>query len=239
MIMARKGENKKSKALSAPTSVHISRKENVWTVRTKAGPHTKDTSVALGLVVRNYAHIAETLKEAKAILALGKVKVNGIVRADHQLAIGLFDVIEIPEMKKQYRVILDVNGRLVLKESAKALTAKLARVEHKAMTPQGVQVTTNDGRTYLGVKAQVGDTLKLKLPANTVEKVLSLKEGARIYILRGAHIAETAKVTGIVAGTQKKEALVKFEKAGKEYETIVANAFVIGEKDMELDDLKE
>ena len=63
--MSRKGENKKSKAISAPKAIHINRKDNFWSVKAKAGPHTKETAMPLALVIRDFAKVVSTLKEAK------------------------------------------------------------------------------------------------------------------------------------------------------------------------------
>ncbi|VVB76361.1 30S ribosomal protein S4e [uncultured archaeon] len=226
--MSRKGENKKAKAISMPRAVHINRKGNFWAVKTKAGPHNKETSVSLGLVLRDYIGVAAVMKEAKHILNHGEVKVNGVVRADHQFPVGLFDTVAIEKQKLFYRVLLDDKGRLVIKQNEKDLKEKVIKVVKKVMTSKGIQATTNDGRTFMGLKANVGDSVKLALPEGKAGEVIEFKEGALAYITKGAHCSELAVVKQIVAASAKKEKLVKLAEGKEEFETIADNVFIIG-----------
>ena len=235
--MSRKGENKKTKTISMPKAVNTSRKETSWTVNTKAGPHTKETSVALGIVIRNYAAIVSTMKEAKKILNNGEVKVNGIVRKEHQFPIGLFDVISMVKQKLFYRMVFDTKGRLVLKAIDVDAKEKLSKVTGKVMTSKGIQITTDDARTYFGIKANVGDSLKVTLPEGKVVEVLEFKEGAAAYITKGAHSSEVAKISEIVQGTEKKEKLVKLVGGKDSFETIAQNIHVVGKDKTEVEAL--
>jgi small subunit ribosomal protein S4e len=236
--MSRKGENKKSKAISAPKAVHINRKDNFWSIRTKAGPHTKETSMPLGLVIRDFAKVVSTLKEAKHALQKGEVKVNGKVRRDHQLPVGLFDVVSIEKQKVFLRVVYDAKGRLTVKLSDKDLKEKVSRVVKKVMNSKGVQITTNDGRTFLGIKANVGDSVKLKLPEGKAESVLEYKAGAVAYVTKGAHSAQIATIKEIVEGTARRAQLVKLVSGKTEFETVAENVFVIGKTKSELEDMQ-
>jgi len=236
--MSRKGENKKSKAISAPKAVHINRKDNFWSIRTKAGPHTSETAMPLGLVIRDFAKVASTLKEAKHALQKGEVKVNGVVRKAHQLPVGLFDVVSIEKQKVFLRVIYDAKGRLTVKVSDKDLKEKVSRIAKKMMTSKGLQFTTDDGRTFIGLKANVGDSVKLKLPEGKVESVLEYKAGAIAYVTKGAHSSEIATIKEIISGTARRAELVKLTSGKIEFETVAENVFVIGKTKSELEDLE-
>ena len=235
--MSRKGQNKKTKTISMPKAVNTSRKETAWTVNTKAGPHTKETAVALGIVIRNYTGIVATMKEAKKILNCGEVRVNGVVRKEHQFAVGLFDVVTMAKQKLFFRMVYDTKGRLVLKAIENEAKEKLSKVTRKVMSAKGVQITTDDARTFIGLKANVGDSLKLALPSGKVTEVVAFKEGAMAYITKGAHCAETAKIVGIVEGTEKKEKLVKMEKGKETFETIAKNIHIVGKDKNEVEAL--
>lgn len=235
--MSRKGQNKKTKTISMPKAVNTSRKETAWTVTTKAGPHTKETSVALGIVIRNYTGIVNTMKEAKKILNNGEVKVNGVVRKEHQFPIGLFDVVTMAKQKMFFRMVFDAKGRLVLKAIEAESKMKLSKVTRKVMTSKGVQVTTDDARTFIGVKANVGDSLKVSLPEGKVTEVIPFKEGSLAYITKGAHSSETAKIVAIISGTEKKEELVKMEKGKETFETTAKNVHIVGKDKNEIEAL--
>jgi small subunit ribosomal protein S4e len=226
--MSSKGENKKAKAVSAPKSVRIHRKEGFWTIRTKAGPHNKSASIALGIILRDFAGITSTLKETKHVLQKGEVKVNGVVRKNHQFPAGLFDVVAVEKQKLFFRVMLDSKGRLIANPLEKESKEKISKVINKTMTSKGVQLTTNDGRTYYGVKANIGDSLKIGMPQGKIEEVLEFKEGALAYITKGAHCSSTATIKAIVPGTARKDKLVKFTIGKQELETVAGSIFVIG-----------
>jgi small subunit ribosomal protein S4e len=235
--MSRKGENKKTKTISMSKVVNTSRKETAWTVNTRAGPHTKETSVALGIVIRNYAGIVATMKEAKKILNNSEVKVNGIIRKEHQFPIGLFDVVTMAKQKLFFRMVFDTKGRLVLKAIDAEAKDKLSKVTGKVMTAKGIQITTDDARTFLGVKANVGDSLKVALPKGNVVEVIAFSEGAQAYITKGAHCAQVAKIVEIVQGTEKKEKLVKLASGKDVFETIAKNIHIVGKDKVEVEAL--
>lgn len=239
--MSTKGESKTRKAMSAPKIARIPRKENFWTIRVKAGPYKKESAVALGIVLRDFAKLGGTLKETKKIINAGMLKVNGVPRKDHQFPVGIFDIISIEGQKLFYRMVIDSKGRLVVSEMKKPSNEKLCKVEGKKVTRQGIIISTNDGRALKNVKAGIGDTIKLSVPGNKVEKVFEMKEGSLAYLTSGKHAGEKAKIIGIVSGTAARKKLVKMQlmnEEEKEFETTAEKVFVIGGKAAELEELK-
>lgn len=234
-FMSKKGQDKRTKTINMSRVVNTSRKETAWTVTPKPGPHTKETSVALGIVVRNYIKLGKTMSEAKKILSSGEVKINGIVRKEHQFSVGLFDVISVPKQKLFYRMVFDDKGRLIINSVENEPKDKISKVTRKVMTKKGVQLTTNDSRTYVGIKANVGDSLKLSLPEGKVLEVLEFKEGNLAYITKGAHSSQTAKIIAVIKGTGRKEELVKLQKGKEEFETIAKNVYIIGKNKPEVE----
>ncbi len=235
--MAKKGEAKKLKALNAPKTVKISRKENTWTVRTGKGPHKKNDSVALLIVLRDLIKLGDNLKEIKKILNANNVKVNEKVVKDYSLAIGLFDVITIEKQKLAYIALFDKKRRIVLKQIEKPLKQKIVKVVGRTVTKKGLQIATNDGRIIKNDKAKIGDSLKVNLPKYGVEKILELKKGSIVYLTKGAHCASTGKITEIILGSVSKEKLVRVEINKKEYETVERNVIVIGEDKSEINEI--
>ena len=151
--MSKKGGQLKTKALTAPKAVRIKRKENVWTVRTQPGAHKRVDSVALGVLLRDIAKLAESISEVKRILNNGEVKVNGVIRKDYRFSVGLFDVVEIEKQKLCFRVLFDTKRRIIIKEMKKPSKEKLCKVSYKRMTKKGVMLTTNDGKIFMNDKA--------------------------------------------------------------------------------------
>jgi small subunit ribosomal protein S4e len=237
--MTNKGENKKAKAISVPRVMQINRKQNFWTIRTSAGPHSKQNSIPIGIIVRDFIKIVKTLKEAKHLLNNGEVKINGVIRRKHQFPVGLFDVVSIPKQKLFYRVMLDLKERLVIVPLQEEGKEKISKVKRKVMTGKGIQITTDDARTYFGIKANVGDSLKISLPAGKVEEVLEFKEGMTGYLTKGAHCSKIAKIKQIVKATQRRDTLAKLKTGREEFETTAENVFVVGKDKPVLEGLKE
>ncbi len=120
------------KRLNAPRVLSIKRKVKKWTVRSSPGPHPLKKSISLGIIIRDYLGLADSLKETKEILTNGEVVVDGVVRKDHKFPCGLMDVISIPNLKKDFRVIFDRRGKLTLVPiTAKDADWKLCRIENK------------------------------------------------------------------------------------------------------------
>ncbi len=236
--MTSKGENKRAKSRSMPKQIPVSKKEHYWTIRARSGPHNKATSMPLGLVLRNFVQVASTLKEIKKILNNGQVKVNGVVRKSHQFPAGLFDVIAIDAQKLYYRIILDKKERLFLKQIEKESKEKVVKVNAKKMTKKGVQLTTNDGKNYFKVNANVGDSLRVSLPEGKVLEVIELGKGSIAYITKGANCSKTAVVEEVVEGTARRRKLVKFTIGKENFETVVENIFLIGKGKTKLEDLE-
>lgn len=229
--MSTKGQSRQTKARSMPKQINVSKKETYWVITTKAGPHAKKAAMPLGLIVRNFAKIATTLRETKTLMHKGEIKVNGVVRKSHQFPVGLFDTVTVEKQKLNFRVLLDSKERIVLKELDKESKEKVSKVTSKIMTSKGIQITTNDGRTYLGVKADVEDSVKLKLPEGKVEEVIPFAQGSVAYVTKGAHCAQTATVKEIIEGNARRRRLVKLSNGKEEFETIAENVFIIGKKE--------
>lgn len=236
--MGKKGGNKKTKALYAPKTVNIKRKEAVWTVHTRAGAHKRKESVALGIVLRDLVKIAQSMKEVKTILLAKNVKVNGKLIFDPRSGVGLFDTIDIEAQKLFFRIVLDSKGRFFAKSIDKKSNEKVAKVAFKKMTAKGIQITTGDGRVLFSKEANVDDSVKISLPEGKVTEVLPLAKGAVVFITKGEHCSEIATVNEIVPGTVKRSKLVKLTSAKKEFETIPENMIVIGKGKSALADIQ-
>src|SRR4030042_268158 len=126
--------SKHLKRLNAPRTLKLHRKERKWTIRAMPGPHKLDKSIPLGLAVRDYLNLCDTYKEAKRIISNGEILVDGVKRKDIKFPCGLMDVISIPKLKKDYRLLYDRRGKLTLTEiSSENAEWKLCRIENKTI----------------------------------------------------------------------------------------------------------
>lgn len=232
--MALKGEDKTQKLLSAPKSMGFRRKEKIWVVRQMPGPHKRNASIPISVIVRDLLGYAETLKEAKKIINGNKVAVNGAFVRDHKFPVGLFDLIDFPELKERYLVLVDGKGRTKLKKiTFEKNVAKLCKILSKKTVKKGkTQLTTHDGRNILVDKTdlRVGDSVKLVLPGQKIIEQLALKKNCLVYVTAGKHIGKTAEVVELIPGTMTRSSLVSLKEGENEFQTLSGYIFVIGEK---------
>src|SRR3989344_9492405 len=107
--------------------------------------------------------------------------------------VGLFDVLSVPKLKKQYRMLLDKKGRLTLREiNTKEAALKLVKVVGKNALKGGkIQFNLHDGRNIVSdAKAKVGDTFLVALPKAIVTKIFPAKKGAKVFLIKGKHAGD-------------------------------------------------
>jgi small subunit ribosomal protein S4e len=148
--LGRKGESGHLKRKPAPKMWPIHRKEAVWTVMPKPGPHSISRSLPLALIVRDMLGFAKTAKEAKNIISQGQIMVDGKVRRDERFLVGLMDVVSIPDAKKSYRALPSGKGLLLHPINADEAAFKLCRIEDKTVVKGGnMHLNLHDGSSSL------------------------------------------------------------------------------------------
>jgi len=241
--LGKKGGKKHLKRKPAPKSWSIHRKEAIWTVKPKSGPHLLSRCIPLALVVRDILKFAKTRKEAKTIVSQGKIKVNGKVQREELFPIGLMDVISIPDSEKMYRVFPSEKGLILHPIGTDEAGFKLCRIEDKTVVRGGhVQLNLHDGRSIL---IRVNDpkkpeediyqtlgTLKLSIPEQEFMGHMKLTVGASAIIIEGKNVGKYGKITAIEekTGQKRRDLLVTIEdKNGSRFQTTLNFIFVLGE----------
>lgn len=229
--MAKKGGSKVTKVYKASKVFKPKRRKPAFVTSVRPGPHPKDRSVALSVVIRDMLNLARTAREARVILREGRVKVDGKVVKDPRRGIGFMDVISIPAINKHYRVVYDETRRLTLRETNEP-DFKLCRIQNKTMTKKGLQLNLHDGRNILVDKDEykTGDTIKIAIPSQKILEHYPMKEGSIVYVFGGKHAGEVGNVVEILPGTLTREPLVTLKSGDKEFQTSKEYAFVIGTK---------
>lgn len=218
------------KRISAPKTYKIPKKAGKWVVRTSPGPHNKE-AISLALVVRDLLQYADTLREARKIISAAEILVDGVVRRDYRFPVGLFDVITIPKLEKNYRVIFDEKGRYVLREIADS-DKKLYKIVKKTVVNGGrIQLNLFDGTNVLATNDfKTKDSVLLKIPEKRILDHLKFEEGALIMIIGGTHAGEIGRVKGYKVVKGSGANLVTIETSIGEITTIEDYVFVIGKK---------
>ena len=190
------------KRLNAPRTLRLHRKEKTWTIRPLPGPHQVTQSISLGVLVRDYLQLCDTRREARQILSLGNILVDGIIRKDLKFPVGLMDVIAIPKEKKYFRLVFDKRGKLtIVPISSSDAEWKLRRIENKStLKGNKTQLNLHDGTNILmkdDTSYNVGDVLKMKLKDHSVSDVFPRKKGTISFIIGGSHTGEMATLNEI------------------------------------------
>jgi len=223
--------SKHMKRLNTPRTMQIPRKERKWTVRGSPGPHSLQTSIPLTIIIRDYLQMCDTYREAKTIIANGEILVDSRPRKNHKYPCGFMDIVSIPKMKKDYRILFDQRGKLTLVPiSSKDAAFKLFRVENKShIKGKKTQLTFHDGGTMLVDKDEyaTGDVLNVTLKDKKITEVYPFKKGTVAMIVGGSHVGQTANIDDIavVASSRPNLAMMK---ADHDFSTITQYVFPIG-----------
>jgi small subunit ribosomal protein S4e len=241
--MARRGQKKHLKRLPAPRHWPIKRKVAKFTTRVIPGPHPKEHCLTLAVLLREVLGYAENMREVKAILSNGDIRVDGEIRKDDRFPVGIMDVVEITSSGERFRLLPKQRGGLKLvsidDDEAKF---KLCRIETKTMVKGGkVQLGLHDGRTLLlpdGEKPsdyQTLDTLKVGIPTQKLMKTINLDKGALAVVSRGKNVGIEGKVIEIEKRLGTHASTVTLQDSdGNKVQTALEYVFVVGKSKSEV-----
>jgi len=223
--------SKHLKRLNAPKSLRLHRKERKWTVKPSPGPHPIQNAIPLGLVARDYLSLCDTLREAKRVIANGEILVDMVKRKDYKFSCGFMDVVSIPKLKKQYRILFDQAGKLTFVPISPEETEwKLCRIEGKTIVKgKQTQLNLHDGKNKLVKKDEykTGDVLKLSLKDKKISDVYPLAKGSISMIIGGNHIGQMADIQELEITPSSKSNIAKV-KGTNEFSTHQEYVFPIG-----------
>lgn len=191
------------KRLAAPKALPLhDKKETTWLLRTNPGPHPKNKSIPLLVLIRDVMGLAPTMGEVRRILAERLVLVDGVIRTQERFAVGLMDVVSFPKADKNYRIIVDSKGRLIPVEISKSeLSTKIGKVIGKTTIKGGkLRVGLHDGRNIVSDNnVHVGDSLIVGIPKTELKKHLKLQSHARCLITEGKHSGKIVSLKEIIS----------------------------------------
>jgi small subunit ribosomal protein S4e len=241
--MARRGQRKHLKRLPAPRHWPIKRKEAKFTTRVIPGPHPKEHCLTLAVILREVLGYAENMREVKAILSSGQVRVDGVIRKDGRFPVGLMDVLEIATSEERFRLLPKIRGGLKLISIGDAEAKyKLCRIETKTVVKGGkVQLGLHDGRTLLLPEGEKSadyhtlDTLKVGIPKQKLMKTINLANGAYAVVSRGKNVGIEGKIVEIEKrhGTHASTVTLQ-DPDGNKFQTALEYVFVVGKTKSEV-----
>lgn len=214
--------------LAMPKSWKIKKKGIKYVTRPIPGPHSIKLGMPLNLIFINMLNYAKTNKEVKNILNNQEILVDGTRRKEPRFIAGLMDVISIPKIKENFRIILNKKGYLSLKKiDDKEAKIKVCKIIGKKAVKKRIQLNLYDGKNILVDKDEykVGDSVVIELPSKKIVDHLKFEKGNSIFLTAG-------KSVGIVGKLQEiQEAKIVFKTSSeKENITLKKYAFVVGKE---------
>jgi len=233
IFMSGHGMNRHLKRLAKSKAVPIPAKGRVYLKKPCAGAHAAAQSIGLSTLLTSVLKIADNNLQAKRLLSAGEILVDGRPVKDEAFGVGIMDVISIPKMKKNFRVVA-LKGilRLLDISDAEALQ-KYCRVMNKTAVGKGkIQLNLHDGRCLLSSDSSIstGDSLKLSVPSQKIESVIKLVPGATCYVFRGRHSGMLAKLKEVIIrpGSKPADAVLTYE--GGEFITLENYLFAVDDQ---------
>ncbi|ODS42739.1 MAG: hypothetical protein MSIBF_05435 [Candidatus Altiarchaeales archaeon IMC4] len=207
-------------------------KAKKWVVTPNPGPHPKDNTIPILLLVRDLLGYADNTREAVHIISRGQIIVDGKPRKDPKYGVGLMDVIEIPKAKKCFRVMPSKAGLKLKDINKKEAGFKLCKILNKSVISGGmVQFNLHDGSNVLGENDyKTGETLILGVPGRKIAGSIKFDKGNIAIVVKGRHSGVTGQVTDIVDSTATRRSITSLG----EIQTLTDYVFMIGEKKPEI-----
>lgn len=215
------------KRLAAPKTWHIRRKGAKFVTKPMPGPHSLQNGISLNALLKEMLGYAASTNEAKKILKLNEVKIDGKSRKDFRFPVGIFDTIEFTGADECFRVVLNKKGKMgMIKIKKEEASLKPSKIIGKTMVKGKLQLNLYDGKNILVDKNtyKIGDSLILKLPEQKISKHLKLDKKSIICLIGGTHIGEIGNVDDII-----KDKIIYRDPHNNLIETSKQYAFVVGD----------
>jgi small subunit ribosomal protein S4e len=182
------------KRIAAPKWWPIERKTKKFVIKPR-GPYLKESSLPLLVLVRDVLKIAENEKEASGIIKKGEILIDGRKRKDPKFGVGLFNVIDIPSLKKTYRAI-PKKGLSFIEIPEKEAKLKICKiVNKKSLKGNKMQVNLNDGRNIItNEKYSTQDSLLIEVPEQKILDCIKFAENSTCIIFKGKNAGKIGKI---------------------------------------------
>ena len=211
-----------------------SKAEKEWPIPRKGttyialSSHAQKTGMSVLMILRDLLKIAKTRKEARYLTLGGDIKINGKVRKSENFPVQFYDVITLDKIKKSYRLNI-VHKKFKLEEvSATEANSKIVKIIGKiTLDKKTTQINLEDGTNLIYDKPfNVNDSVILNLKSGGIDKILPLKEGAKVEITSGKHAGEKGTLKEIILLERTKRYQIKL--SGGEVGLPIQTIFVIG-----------
>ncbi|MEM4336734.1 MAG: 30S ribosomal protein S4e [Candidatus Woesearchaeota archaeon] len=209
------------KRIAAPHSWKIKRKKHIWVIRAK-GPHKLENSIPLAVLLRDILKHAKTMKEVKDIINNKVILVNGKRRKDPHFGIGIMDIVEIPEVKEKYIILIDKLGKIIALKTN--LNSRISKIINKKRIGKRTQLNLFGGENFIVEKDNYKTGDSVIIDNKKIKEHLKFEEGANCFLTGGSHKGEFGNVSKI----EKDSVFVKIDNS--EFETKKDFIYIIGKE---------
>lgn len=185
------------KRQEAPRNWPIERKGSTYIVKPN---FNIQEGIPVLIILRDLINLAGTRREAKKIIHLKQVLVNGRQIRDEKNNVLLFDTISVAPLNKYYRLELSEKGKFYLNEIKETEAGvKIAKIiNKKILKGKKVQMNLSDGRNFLSeAKCNINDSVLVNFKAGKIEKCLPLKEKSNVIVFAGKHAGKKGKIMNL------------------------------------------
>jgi len=217
--------------LAAPKTWSVPRKVIKFIVRPKPGAHSFGSGIPISIILKEMLGLAKTTKEVKYLLSNKVVLVDGQRAKDRHYQLGLMDVLGIPDIGKNYRILLSRQNKIYLKEiDEKEAKYKLCKIVGKtAIKGNQMQLNLHDAKNVITKdKFSVGDTIVFEFGKGITAR-LEFKEGNLAYLVSGKHVGSHGRIVKIVETKRRRDEIV-IKTDSIEMRTAKRYAFVVGDE---------
>jgi small subunit ribosomal protein S4e len=232
--MGKKGGLNRLKRQLAPAFWEVPRKGYRFALKPIPATHPIARCYPLGILLRDIFNIAPTMREVEKVVKQGNVLIDGVKRYDVHFPVGLMDVIEIPLLKKAYRLVPKDGVELrpiEISDDEKGL--KLCKIIRKQKVKgDRIQYTLHDGRNILQSNNNFNthDTLLIKVPGQEVIDAVRLQNNTLALVTGGANVGMLGSILEVKEGnfTLPKRVTIKDLNNNKHVELPVNLVIAVG-----------
>lgn len=219
----------KTKIMMASRKLKIPRKTNFWSVTPTPATHTKEDSIPLLILLRDYLKIGDKEREITRLLNANHVKVDGKIIKDRRFPVGFMDVLSIDTFDYDFLIIYDKKGKLIaVKNPDENKGIRLLKVTKKTIINKNrLQLGFRNGETILTDKNDIktSDVVLMKIPDLEIVDVMKMAAGDKVFITGGSHVGEIATIKSIEVKKSSGHNMVNLNEG---FSTIKDYIFVIG-----------
>lgn len=222
------------KRLVIPRFWRVAAKTKKWVVAPRPGPHRKFESVPLQVLLRDVLGLIEKGKEARTVIKRGEISVDGKPRKDHAYPVGLFDVVSIKSIGKNFRAVPSKKNLSFVEIPESEAKLKLCKIVGKTVVAKGkLQLNLHDGKNILADKKEfnTGDSLLVEIPSLRIVEHIPLQEGVTGIVTKGVDVGKTGKIIKMSQATSREHAKVICDFDGEEEEVLKDRFFVVGKNE--------